>query len=134
MDNENSAIISVDMGGIIAAAAAAGMSASVSISLFPRDDDAPGPDEDGALRMMGGEEARISGPRPIIPGKFMLGERVNYVAGVGADSRSLVGEVRAITHYVDREPAYLIQPDEQDQAQLGHNHDLWRDEGEVAKI
>lgn len=134
MDNENSAVVSVDMGGIIAAAAAAGMSASVSISLFPRDDSAPGPDVDVVQRMIGGEEDRISGPRPIIPGKFMLGEMVNYVAGVGANSRSLVGEVRGITHYMDREPAYLIRPDEQDQEQLGHDHDVWRDEDELGAI
>lgn len=86
---------------------------------------------------LGGEEGRIEGPRPTLPGKFALGQDVLYDARCDRPNRTpatfrLKGTVRAITHYIDREPHYHIRPDQAAQRWLGHDHDVGRDEGELS--
>ena len=131
---------------------------SISLTVYPMSDEPAPPAEqereEDALRPSGraaadmggegggfqhGEEGLIKGPRPTLPSKFSLGQTVGFLVtnGTAADQPFLaVGEVRAITHFIYREPEYLLRPlgEGLRLSRLGHDHDVRRDEGEVLLV
>lgn len=66
--------------------------------------------------------------------KFDIGQQVRLMRRRGDVNIELRGEVVGVTQYRDREPSYLIAPDEAGKALLGGLTDVQADEGEISAM
>ena len=112
---------------------ASGGTLTVTMMISPREEQDPTfaeVDQEENRNSEGAMAAKAPDPWPQYPPRFELRDMVRFVHR----GFTVEAEVRSVTTYVYREASYFVRPFRaSDQAVLGHDHDVSKDEGELER-